>query len=301
MTADKLHINHLAVLGVGLIGGSLARVLRRAGICDTVTGFGRNENNLKKAVELGVIDDYSLSAATAVKHADMIVLATPLSTIDTLFAELAGAIPANATITDAGSAKHSVVKAAAANLSRDQFRRFIPGHPIAGTEKSGVEASFAELYEDHLVILTPTADQDAGHIGIVTRMWQAAGARVVTMPVEHHDQILAATSHLPHMLAYALVDCLAGMQDRDEIFQYAAGGFADFTRIASSSPRMWADICMANGEYLVAVLEQFDQHIVDIKDAIAAGNSDLLLDIFSRAKAARDQFTQNLKAKNGKR
>ena len=292
MTTEKLHIKRLAILGVGLIGGSLARALRRAGVCDTIIGFGRNENNLKKAVQLGVIDDYSLQAAAAVKDADMIVLATPLSTIDALFAELAGAIPAGATITDAGSAKHSVIKAAASNLSHEQFQRFIPGHPIAGTEKSGVEASFAELYEDHLVILTPTDEQYAGHTGIVARMWEATGARVVTMPVEHHDQILAATSHLPHMLAYALVDCLAGMQDRDEIFQYAAGGFADFTRIASSSPRMWADICMANRDYLVQVLEQFDQHLVDIKEAIAAGNSDLLLDIFTRAKAARDQFTQ---------
>ena len=293
MTTDNFHINRLAILGVGLIGGSLARALRRAGVCDSIAGFGRNENNLKKAVQLGVIDDYSLQAAAVVKDADMIVLATPLSTIDVLFAELAGAIPADATITDAGSAKHSVIKAAAANLSHEQFQRFIPGHPIAGTEKSGVEASFAELFEDHLVILTPTEEQYAGRTGIVARMWEATGARVVTMPVEHHDQILAATSHLPHMLAYALVDCLAGMQDRDEIFQYAAGGFADFTRIASSSPRMWADICIANRDYLVQVLEQFDRHLVDIKEAIAAGNSELLLDIFTRAKAARDQFTQN--------
>lgn len=290
MTTDRLHINRLAILGVGLIGGSLARALRRAGVCETVIGFGRNENNLKKAVALGVIDDYSLQAAAAVKNADVIVLATPLLTMDTLLAELAESIPAAATLTDVGSAKGSVIRAAAANLNRDQFRRFIPAHPIAGTEKSGVEASFAELYEDHLVILTPTGEQDDNHLGIVTRMWEAAGARVVSMPVQHHDQVLAATSHLPHMLAYALVDCLAGMQDRAEIFQYAAGGFADFTRIASSSPRMWADICMANREHLVEVLELFDRHIVDIKDAIAAGNDELLLEIFTRAKTARDEF-----------
>ena len=290
MTTEKLHLKRLAILGVGLIGGSLARALRRAAACDTIVGYGRNENNLKKAVQLGVIDDYSLQVAAAVQDADMIVLATPLSTVGALLAELKGSINADATITDAGSAKGSVIRAAATNLSPDQFRRFIPGHPIAGTEKSGVEASFAGLYDDHLVILTPTADQDAKHIGIVTRMWEAAGARVVNMPVDHHDQILAATSHLPHMLAYALVDCLAGMQDRDEIFQYAAGGFADFTRIASSSPRMWADICMANREHLVEVLGLFDNHIMDIKQAIADGNSELLLDIFTRAKTARDQF-----------
>lgn len=290
MTTEKLHIKRLAILGVGLIGGSLARALRRAGVCGTIVGFGRNENNLIKAVELGVIDDYSLQAATAVKDADLIVLATPLSTIDALFAEIRDSIIADATITDAGSAKGSVISAAATNLDSGQFRRFIPGHPIAGTEKSGVEASFAGLYDDHLVILTPTAGQDEKHIRIVTRMWEAAGARVVKMPVDHHDQILAATSHLPHMLAYALVDCLAGMQDRDEIFQYAAGGFADFTRIASSNPRMWADICMSNREHLVKVLDLFDRHIVDIKEAIEAGNSELLLEIFTRAKTARDEF-----------
>jgi len=296
MTGDKLHIKRLAILGVGLIGGSLARALRRVHACETIVGFGRNESNLKKAVELGVIDDYSLNAAAAVKDADVIVLATPLLTIDALFTEIRESIHADATITDAGSAKGSVIRAAATILDADQFHRFIPGHPIAGTEKSGIEASFAGLYDDHLVILTPTVDQDAKHVEVVTRMWEAAGARVVTMPVDHHDQILAATSHLPHMLAYALVDCLAGMQDRDEIFQYAAGGFADFTRIASSSPRMWADICMANREHLVEVLELFDKHIVDIKEAIAKGNSELLLDIFTRAKTARDQFINKVKS-----
>ena len=292
MTNDKFHIQRLAILGVGLIGGSLARALRRAGVCETIVGYGRNESNLRKAKALGVIDTYAMQPAAAVQDADMIVLATPLSTTAQLLQQMQPAISPTATLTDVGSAKGSVVRACSEYLSPEQLRRFVPGHPIAGTEKSGVEASSAELYENHLTILTPLPRQDAHHLQRVTRMWEATGARVVTMAIEHHDQILAATSHLPHMLAYALVDCLAGMQTRDEIFQYAAGGFADFTRIASSNPQMWADICMANRDNLVSVLERFDAHIQDIKEAIAAGNSDVLLAIFSRAKNSRDEFNK---------
>ena len=293
MTNDKFHIQRLAILGVGLIGGSLARALRRAGVCETIVGFGRNEENLRKAQALGVIDAYATQPAAAVRDADMIVLATPLSTTGRLLREISAAISPAATLTDVGSAKDSVVKAASASLSVDQLRRFVPGHPIAGTEQSGVQASFAGLFEQHLTILTPLPQQDAVHLRRVTRMWEAAGARVVEMAIEHHDQILAATSHMPHMLAYALVDCLAGMQSRDEIFQYAAGGFSDFTRIASSNPSMWADICMANRENLIDVLELFDRHIRVIKQAIAAGDSDALLAIFARAKTARDEFIRN--------
>ncbi|MBF8268863.1 MAG: prephenate dehydrogenase [Gammaproteobacteria bacterium] len=300
MTTDKLHIKRLAILGVGLIGGSLARALRRAGVCETIVGYGRNEDNLRTAQALGVIDSYAMQPAAVVRDADMIVLATPLSTTARLLQQMQTAIIPTATLTDVGSAKGSVVKACTDTLTPEQLRRFVPGHPIAGTEKSGVEASFAELYEDHLAILTPLPQQDAGHLQRVTRMWEATGARVVTMTIEHHDQILAATSHLPHMLAYALVDCLAGMQTRDEIFRYAAGGFTDFTRIASSNPRMWADICMANRDNLISVLELFDTHIRDIKHAIASGNGDALLAIFSRAKNSRDEFIRN-KLENGKR
>ena len=300
MTTDELHIKRLAILGVGLIGGSLARALRRAGVCETIVGFGRNEENLRTAQALGVIDGYAMQPAAAVRDADMIVLATPLSTTGLLLQEMGAAISPTATLTDVGSAKRSVVSAATASLTEDQLRRFVPGHPIAGTEQSGVQASFAGLFEQHLTILTPLPQQDAVHLRRVTRMWEATGARVMEMAIEHHDQILAATSHMPHMLAYALVDCLAGMQSRDEIFQYAAGGFADFTRIASSNPSMWADICMANRDNLIEVLDLFDTHIRDIKQAIATGNNDALLAIFVRAKTARDEFIRN-KVESAKR
>ena len=293
MTTDKLHIKRLAILGVGLIGGSLARALRRAGVCETIVGYGRHEHNLQKAKALGVIDAYTMHADAAVEGADLIVLATPLSTTGQLLREIQPVIDTAATLTDVGSAKGSVIKDCTDALKPEQLRRFIPGHPIAGTEQSGVEASFAELYEDHLVILTPLPHQDPWHLQRVQKMWEAVGARVATMSIDHHDQILAATSHLPHMLAYALVDCLAGMQTRAEIFKYAAGGFADFTRIASSNPHMWADICMANRDNLIAMLEQFDRHIGEIKQAITSGSSERLLAIFSRAKNSRDEFIKN--------
>ena len=175
----------------------------------------------------------------------------------------------------------------------DKFPHFVPGHPIAGTEQSGVEASFAELFIDHRVILTPLPETDSKAHQIIIDMWQAVGADVINLDVKHHDDVLAATSHLPHMLAYALVDCLAGMQEREEIFKYAAGGFADFTRIASSSPEMWHDICFSNKDALLNSLESFSRHIDQIKNAIEKSDSQQLLTIFKRAKHARDKFAES--------
>ena len=285
-------INHLTILGVGLIGGSLARVLRREGACGRITGYGRSEKHLEQAAALGVIDDYSLEAGTAVEDADMVVLATPLGTTESLLIEIRDRLKQGALITDVGSVKGSVAAAARRALARDRLECFVPGHPIAGTEQSGVGASSADLFRDHLVILTPLPETGKTGLKMVSDMWEAAAARVVVMDVDHHDAVLAATSHLPHMLAYALVDCLAGMQERDEIFEYAAGGFADFTRIASSSPQMWNDICYANRDNMLSILDQFDKHLKKIHHAIESESSTALLDIFSRAKDARDKFTQ---------
>jgi len=202
-------------------------------------------------------------------------------------------IKQGAVITDVGSAKCSVVDAAQTVLSESQFQNFVPAHPIAGTEKSGVEASFTQLFEEHLVILTPTAKTNSEAVKLVSQMWEYTGARVISMDISHHDEVLAATSHLPHMLAYALVDCLAGMQERDEIFKFAAGGFSDFTRIASSNPQMWQEICFSNRDNLLRILDRFDNHLTDIKEAISRGDSSGLLDIFVRAKNARDEFSAN--------
>ena len=284
-------IQRLAIIGVGLIGGSLARALRRKRACGQVVGYGRDIENLKKAVALGVIDEYSLTVASAVKEANMVVLATPLATTEPLLRSMRGYFRDDVIITDVGSAKGSVVEAARATLDK-LLPRFVPGHPIAGKEQSGMEASTADMFEAHRVILTPLPETAVNALDTVTRMWEMCGAEVIQLDVEQHDEILAATSHLPHLLAYALVDCLAGMRERDEIFRFAAGGFADFTRIASSHPQMWHDICFANRNQLLRVLDIFGGHLGNIRTAIENNDSNELLQIFTRAKETRDRFTR---------
>lgn len=286
----RLHIHRLAIIGVGLIGGSLARALKRARCVDTVVGYGRTHASLDAALRLGVIDEASGDLATAVTGADMIVLAAPLATTSELLAGIRDVLHERAVVTDVGSVKGSVVAAARAELRPTQFTRFVPGHPIAGTEKSGVEASFAELFDRHRVILTPVRETDTSAVQRVRRMWQTAGAEVIDMQVEQHDVILAATSHLPHMLAYALVDCLASMEEHEDIFRFAAGGFADFTRIASSSPQMWHDIGFANRDSLLQALDRFQQHLHTLSEAIRQDDRTVVIEMFSRAKEARDRF-----------
>lgn len=282
-------IERLCIIGVGLIGGSLARALKRAGACGDVVGCGRDEASLLRAVELGVIDRYHTDPAAAVEGADVIVLAVPLGTMESVMRVIAPAVGAKAVITDVGSAKGSVVAAAEAAFGKVPGR-FVPGHPIAGTEKSGVEASFAELFRGRRVILTPLPGTDADAHRQVRRMWESTGAEVVDMEVGHHDEVLAATSHLPHMLAFALVDTLARMHEKAEIFRYAAGGFRDFTRIASSDPAMWRDICLANREAVVAMMDRFSGDLAELRNAIAREDGAAIFEVFARAKQARDRF-----------
>ena len=286
-------IRRLAVIGVGLIGGSLARALREAGEVEEIVGCGRSRENLEKALELGVIDRYSHDVGEAVKGADMIFVGVPLGAMKGVFEAMKGHLADDAIITDGGSAKGSVVKDAAEAFG-ELPRRFVPGHPIAGTEKNGVEASFSTLYRNRRVILTPLEKTDPDAVARVRAMWEACGAEVTEMPVEHHDEVLAATSHLPHMLAFGLVDALARMKENDEIFRYAAGGFRDFTRIASSNPVMWRDICIANAPALSQMLAAFADEMKDLAETIAAGDGEHLLEIFERAKAARDRYVDGL-------
>ncbi len=286
-------IRKLAVIGVGLIGGSLARALRKAGAVEQIIGCGRGRENLEKAVELGVIDSYTHDIGEAVRDADMIFLAVPLGAMKDAFAAMKGKLAEDAVITDGGSCKGSVVEDARAVFG-EVPARLVPGHPIAGTERNGVQASFAELYENRRVILTPLDQTDEQALARVRAMWEACGAEVSTMSVAHHDEVLAATSHLPHMLAFGLVDTLARMKENDEIFRYAAGGFRDFTRIASSNPVMWRDICVANGPALSKMLAAFAEEMNDLARTIAAGDGDHLLEVFSRAKAARDRYVDGL-------
>jgi len=286
-------IRRLAVIGVGLIGGSLARALRAAGAVGEVVGCGRSAANLERALELEVVDRWSQDPAEAVAGADLVFVAVPLGTMGQVFAAIRHALAPDAVVTDGGSVKGSVVADARAAFGQVP-PGLVPGHPIAGTERSGVEASFAELYQGRRVILTPLPETDPAAVAKVSAMWQACGAQVTLMEVAHHDEVLAATSHLPHMLAFGLVDSLARMRENDEIFRYAAGGFRDFTRIASSDPVMWRDICIANREPLGAMLERFSDEMKDLAEAIRRGDAARLLEIFARAKAARDRYVDGL-------
>ncbi len=285
-------IDKLAILGVGLIGGSLARALRTAHYVREVVGYGRSLGSLELAVAQGVIDRAAVTVAEAVREADMVVLAVPVGSMAELLKALDGAAPPHAVITDVGSVKQSVVRSARAALG-GRFARFVPGHPLAGNEQSGVSASHPDLFRGRRVILTPEAETEPEATKRVEAMWQAAGAQVVLMPVEAHDRLLAASSHLPHVLAYALVDLIVRQDDHHAVFECAAGGFRDFTRIASSDPVMWRDICLANERSIVAWIERYREALGEIAAAIERGDGQWLFETFTRAKHARDKYVKN--------
>jgi prephenate dehydrogenase len=284
-------IKRLTIYGVGLIGGSLARALKAGGAVGEIVGYGRSIEPLQKAVELGVIDRYETDVAAAVQGSDVVLLGVPVGAMEKVLSELKPHLGASTILTDVGSTKGSVVEAAE-KVFGTLPPRFIPGHPIAGTEKSGVEASFAELYQDRRVILTPNEKSDPDALETVRQMWQQAGAEVIEMPVVHHDEVLAATSHLPHMLAFTLVDTLARLEDHDDIFRFAAGGFRDFTRIASSNPQMWHDICLNNREALLKMVGRFSEELAVLAAAIERGDGEAILQTFERAKSARDSYCE---------
>lgn len=285
-------IGQLTVIGVGLIGGSLARALRAAGVVNTIVGSGRGEANLARAQELGVIDRYELDPAAAVAEADVVVVGVPLGAMRPVFEAIAPTLRQDAILTDVGSAKACVVEDARAVFGH--WPNFVPGHPIAGTERSGVDASFAELFQRRRVILTPLPQTSPAALEQVSQLWQVAGAVVTEMSVAHHDEILAATSHLPHLLAYGLVDTLSRWDSSREIFQFAAGGFRDFTRIASSDPIMWRDICVANRKALSAALDRYTEDLARLADRVRAGDGQALEEVFRHAKQARDRFVAML-------
>ena len=282
-------IERLCIIGTGLIGGSLARALRAADYCREVVGCSRNPEHLQQAVELGVIDRYETDPARAVEGADMVLVAVPLGAMEPVFRMLRGHLPAGAAITDVGSAKASVIEAARRGFG-ELPATFVPGHPIAGTEQSGVAASFPELFRDRRVILTPVEQTSAEATARVRAMWEVAGAVVDEMDPAHHDTVLAATSHLPHVLAFALVDSLTRLGESDEIFRYAAGGFRDFTRIASSDPVMWRDICLANGDAILQMIDRFSGDLQQLADAVRQHDGETLQTVFASAKQTRDRY-----------
>ncbi|WP_300496824.1 prephenate dehydrogenase/arogenate dehydrogenase family protein [uncultured Methylophaga sp.] len=280
-------IKHLAIIGVGLIGGSLALALKKAGLVEQVTGYSRSQAARDEALALGIIDKTAESLAEAVADADMVFVAVPMGAMQVVFEQLAPHLKPQTIVTDGGSAKQQVIDAARQALG-NKFDYFVPGHPIAGTEKSGPSAAFAELYQQHRVVLTPVAETNKSALEKVRQMWQQAGADVFEMEVEHHDVVLAATSHLPHVLAFNLVGMLAQREDCDEVLRYAAGGFRDFSRIASSDAVMWRDICLGNRGAILELLQQYRSGLDKIEQAIRQDDGDYLIDIFGRAKKARD-------------
>jgi len=285
-------IDTLCIVGTGLIGGSLARDLKRLGEVGEVVGSSRWTANLQRAVDLGVIDRFDVDAAKAVAGADMVVVAVPLGAVPAVFERIRDAVREDAIITDVGSAKGSVVAAARAALG-SRLSRFVPAHPVAGTEHSGVDASVERLFERRRVIVTPIAETDPDALARVSTMWRTVGSEVIEMDIAHHDQVLAATSHLPHMLAYTLVDVIGCMKERTEIFRYAAGGLRDFTRIASSDPQMWHDICLANRDAMVDVLDRFGSELSRLTDAVRHGDGEFVRSVFTRSKSIRDEYIRS--------
>ena len=283
-------INKLCIIGVGLIGGSLALALKKAGYCKTIVGCSRDEAHLQRALELGVIDSYELDQKQAVEGADVVLFAVPIRAMGGILSNVIDVLDEKTIITDAGSAKGSVINAVKEAYGGVLPANFVAGHPIAGREKSSVEAAISDLYNDQKVVLTPTEETSENAINIVTNMWQATGAIVETLPVKHHDDVLAATSHLPHVLAFTFVNSLSKSEYKDEVFDYAAGGFESFSRTASSDSVMWRDICLENKTAILEALDVYQEHLAKIKEAISDSNAEEIESLFVQAKTTRDRI-----------
>jgi prephenate dehydrogenase len=280
----------LAVIGVGLIGGSFALALKSARLATHVVGAGRGAANLRRALERGAIDAIAPDAAAASRDADVILVAAPVAQFPEIFSSLT--LKPSAIVTDAGSTKRDVIAAARRALGA-RIAQFVPGHPIAGAEKSGVAAASAELFRGRRVILTPLPENGAAAVAQVESLWAACGAAVSRMDPQEHDAVLAAVSHLPHLLAYALVHEVAGRPNAAQLFSYAAGGFRDFTRIASSHPEMWRDICVANRDRLVLEVEKYREKLTALKALLNAGDGPALERLFAEAREAREQWLKS--------
>ena len=282
-------IGKLAVYGVGLIGGSFALALKQAGAVVKVVGQGRSRANLDLALEAGVIDAVARDDCDAVADADLVLLAMPVGQMAPVMRRIAPWLGAQTVVTDAGSTKRDVVALARAHL-RASLARFVPAHPIAGAEKSGAGAARADLFRDRHLILTPIAGNDPQAVERVRRAWEIAGMRVSSMDPQRHDEVLAAVSHLPHVLSYALVHELAGRSDAQRLFALAAGGFRDFTRIAGSSPEMWRDICVSNRDLILGELSRYRDELERLAALLQTADGAGLEALFSAARDARNRW-----------
>ena len=283
--------NKLCIIGVGLIGGSIAKAAREKKLVNTIVGLGRESGreNLETAKKLGVIDAFYFEPKEALKDADCVIIATPVGSFEAILNNLKPYWSEKTIYSDAGSTKGSVVEDLKKVFGQIPAN-FVPAHPIAGAEKSGVEAALSDLYQNKRLILTPVKETDAQATAKMTKFWEKIGSEVVLMDVQHHDTVLAATSHLPHVLAYALVDLLGRKDETVEIFKYAAGGFKDFTRIASSDPTMWLDICMANKNEIIPLIAQLRGELETIEKMLQEEQKQPLFDTFQYAKESRQKF-----------
>ena len=285
----RLKIGTLVVIGTGLIGGSFALALKRARAVKRVIGVGRTRRNLAAALKLKVIDEVSRDPARAVREADLVLLAMPVGQMAAVMSAIAPHLPPHAVVTDAGSTKSDVI-ACARRFLADHLARFVPGHPIAGTEMSGAAAAVSDLFRKRNVILVPQRETAAAATRLVQRAWEACGARVVKLNAAEHDAILAGVSHLPHIVAYALVNMLARRPNAPRLFGLSAGGLRDTVRIAGSSPEMWADICVANRDALLAALEDYENELEQMRAAIESVDKAELKRLFAQARSAREKW-----------
>ena len=284
-----MFFGRVAVIGVGLIGGSFSSALKEKKLCGHVVGVGRSAANLELALERGIIDSIESGVAAAARGADLVLIATPVAQFGGVMQALEKSLKPGAIVSDAGSTKRDVVVTARAALGA-KIAQFIPAHPIAGAEHSGAAAAKPELFRGRRVVLTPLEENRGQDVETIAGLWGAIGARVSRMTPEEHDQVFAAVSHLPHLLAYALVHELSGREDAARLFGYAAGGFRDFTRIASSSPEMWRDIAIANREALLAELRRYRNQLERMERMLAASDANGLIALFTTARDARNDW-----------
>lgn len=281
----------LVIFGVGLIGGSVALALKKQAHAPLCIGIGRNRTNLDQALALGVIDKIETNIASALTDADMVLIAAPLAQTKVILQNIQPHLNANTFITDAGSTKTDIL-AIAQEVLGPQANQFVGGHPIAGAEKSGASAALADLYVGKNVVLTPSPDTNTEAVKKVRQLWRACGANVIEMSAEKHDGIFATVSHLPHLLAFALVEDIASRDNAEELFDFAASGFRDFTRIAGSSPEMWRDISFANKAALLEEITTYEQALSKLKQTLASEDSAKLQALFERASKARNQWAK---------
>lgn len=284
-----IRFERVAVIGVGLIGGSFALALKSKGACGSVVGVGRDAHNLRVALERGIVDAVEEDASVAVRGADLVLVATPVAQFPSVFARIAPGLSPSAIVMDAGSTKQDVV-AAARSAFGDRIALFVPAHPIAGGEHSGAAAARADLFAGKRVVLAPLPENATASVDAVQAAWETCGARTFRMTAAGHDTVFAAVSHLPHLLAFALVGEIAERSNGAELFGYAGGGFRDFTRIASSHPEMWRDICVANREALVAELDRYIARLTSLRAPLAAGDGAALEKVFQEARDARNRW-----------